>query len=444
MQLPASAYKLIGFLENAGYETYAVGGYVRDTILDRPRGDVDMTTSALTSQVHAVMASKGIAVHDTGVEHGTVTVVVDGDAMEVTTYRVDGPYGDHRHPDSVTFTRKLEDDLARRDYTINAMAYSPERGFKDLFGGRQDLDARLIRCVGDPDKRFQEDALRILRGLRLASQLGFIIEPKTLAAMHRNAQLLANMSRERVSTEFTKLLCGVNVRQVLVDYMDILGVAIPQLLPMKGFQQHNEHHVYDVLEHTAVAVETVPPKPVLRYAALLHDVGKPETYSVDEDGVGHFFGHAEKSEAIAHEVCEGLRLPTDWTQRICTVVKYHRADIAPERKAVRHWMNKIGVDALEDLLWVKRGDVTGLAPQYRDAVVIFDKMDEMIEELIEEDACFQLKDLALNGQDLLDLGFKPGPQIGETLNWLLDQVIDEAVPNNRDELLALAHTRLEG
>jgi len=447
MEAGKAAARVVSILEDAGFEAFLVGGCVRDHLLGRPCDDEDVTTSALASEVHGALEPAGARVFDTGVKHGTVTVVfpeLPDEHIEVTTYRVDGPYRDSRHPESVSFTRNLEDDLARRDFTINALAWNPRRGLVDLYGGRADLEAGLIRCVGDPDRRFQEDALRIMRGLRFSAQLGFALEEGTLAAMRRNAGLLTRISGERIGTEFTKLLCGTDVKRVLLDYTDIIGVVLPQIPPMKGFQQNNAHHVYDVLEHTAVAVQTVPPVPVLRYAALLHDTGKPGTYHEDADGVGHFYRHELRSVPLAHEVCRTCRLPRAWEDEICTIVKFHGAGLQPTEKSMRRWLNRLGERTLRDLLWMKRADVTALAPQYRDAAAIFDQMEGIVDELLAQDACFQMKDLAVKGGDIIALGVEPGPRVGEVLHWLLDQVIDGEVPNEPDALLALAKGRLEG
>ena len=287
--LPAQVNTALARLHDAGYEAYIVGGCVRDRIMGREPKDYDITTSALPEQTAAVFAGERII--ETGMKHGTVTVLLDGEPLEITTFRIDGTYSDSRHPDAVTFTPSLREDLARRDFTMNAMAYSSETGLVDPFGGQADIAAKYIRCVGDPDLRFREDALRILRALRFSSVLGFPIEPETDGAARYLCLLLKKISAERVFSELKQLLCGPDVRRVLLDYAGVLGAVLPEILPMQGFDQRNPHHCYDILEHTAAAVEAMPPEPALRLAALLHDVGKPECFFTDEDGVGHFYGH---------------------------------------------------------------------------------------------------------------------------------------------------------
>lgn len=438
MDLSTGAARSLALLEAAGYEAYAVGGCVRDYLMGRPVNDADVTTSALVGEVHAALEPAGARVLDTGAKHGTVTALfpeAPDDPVEITTFRIDGEYTDFRHPESVTFTRSLEEDLARRDYTINAMAYNPSRGIIDLHGGIEDIATHTIRCVGDPDTRFQEDALRIMRGLRLASQTGFTIHDSTFEGMLLNAPLLEEVSHERVGAEFTKLLCGEHVKRVLLDGIPIITVVIPQLEPLRGFKQNNAHHVYDVLEHTAVAVQSIPSRPILRYAALLHDIGKPATYQEDENGVGHFYGHEMYSVRLAQEVCEELRLPNSWTDEIGTIVAYHGAGLQPTERSMKRWLNRLGEQTLRDLLLMKKADVTALAPEYRSTAKMFDEMDAMVDDLIASEACFQMKDLAIDGNDLIELGYEPGQQLGDTLDQLLELVIDGEVPNDHAVLL---------
>ena len=320
MELPKEVKNAIGRLEAAGYEAFAVGGCVRDSLLGNEPGDYDLTTAAKPEETKRVFQGEKIV--ETGIKHGTVTVILGETPLEITTFRVESEYRDNRRPERVEFTKSIEEDLARRDFTMNALAYSESRGIVDPFGGEADIKAGIIRAVGDPEKRFREDALRIMRALRFASALGFEIEPETEKALLENRALLLNVSAERLSEELLKLLCGQNVRRVLMKYTDVLGVILPELLPMKGFSQQNPHHVYDVLEHSAAAAEKVPPRPALRLGALLHDVGKPRCFTIDENGVGHFYGHAEISAQMAEEILGRLRLDSAAKKEVVSLVDF--------------------------------------------------------------------------------------------------------------------------
>ena len=324
--IPSYARTALDRLTAAGHEAWLVGGCVRDLLLGRTPGDYDITTAALPEETEGVFAGEQLI--ETGLRHGTVTVVLEGCPLEITTYRVDGTYADARHPDQVTFTRSLREDAARRDFTVNAMAYHPDRGLWDGFGGRADLEKGLLRCVGDPETRFREDALRILRAVRFASVLGFTLEPATAEAARRTAPLLGQIAPERLSAELTKLLCGPGAGTVLGEYPDILGALIPELGPMVGFDQRNLHHCHDLLTHTAAAVDNIPPDPALRLAMLLHDVGKPETFSLGEDGQGHFYGHAKRSVELADAILRRLRYPNHLREKAVTLIRFHDAGMS--------------------------------------------------------------------------------------------------------------------
>ena len=344
-------------LEAAGYEAYLVGGAVRDFVRDSsPAKDWDIATNALPEQVKAVFA--GFRLIETGLKHGTVTVVIDHIQLEITTYRVDGGYTDHRHPDAVSFTRSLKEDLERRDFTMNALAYHPAAGVVDLVGGRADIEAGLVRCVGDPDRRFREDGLRMLRALRFASVYGMTIEPGTAAAVHRNRALLERIAAERVQAELTKLLCGRGAAAVLRSFADVLEVLIPELVPMFGFDQRNPHHDRDVWEHTIAVVEHTPPEPVLRWAALFHDMGKPSCFSLT-DGVGHFFGHAEQGAVMTERILDRLRFDRDGRERIARLVRYHDMPLTADRKRIKRLLSKHGVEAARQLIGLHRADTLG-------------------------------------------------------------------------------------
>ena len=327
------AAQAIERLRAAGHEAWIVGGCVRDVLLGRTPTDYDLTTSALPEETEAVFAGERLI--ETGLQHGTVTVLLEGVPLEITTYRVDGGYTDARHPDGVTFTRSLREDAARRDFTINAMAYAPGEGLQDFFGGQADLSAGVIRAVGEADRRFQEDALRILRAIRFASVLGFELDPETDAAGRRNAPLLQKISVERVFVELSKLLCGPGAGKILRAYPDILGVVLPELTPTVGFAQHNVHHCYDVYTHTAVAVDHVPPEVTLRLAALFHDLGKPATFSMGEDGQGHFYGHPKVSAALAEQILLRLRAPKRLREEVVRLVEVHDWPLSTEPRLIR-------------------------------------------------------------------------------------------------------------
>lgn len=356
--IPAGVLRVLEILENAGYEAWLVGGCVRDSLNGVVPKDYDVTTNALTEEV--ISAFEGFRVIGTGLKHGTVTVLSGGMPVEVTTYRVDGLYSDGRHPDSVSFASDIRSDLSRRDFTVNAMAYSPERGYIDLFGGMSDLESGLIRCVGNPERRFGEDALRILRAMRFASVLGFDIETETAAAIHRCRGLLQRIAVERITQELLRLLCGINAGNVLRQYSDVIGEIMPPCLSMIGFEQHNPHHEFDVWEHTLRAVDAAPRETILRLAAFLHDIGKPQCFSSDADGIGHFYGHAAKSEEISREIfAKYIRTDKRTEERVLFLVTHHDEPVIPERKILRRRLAKYGEEPLRQLLALNRADIKG-------------------------------------------------------------------------------------
>ena len=420
-------------LNDAGYQAWFVGGCVRDMLLGVPPKDFDLTTSALPEQVCKVFSSERVI--PTGLKHGTVTVLLDGQPIEVTTYRVDGSYSDNRHPDSVRFTDQLRDDLARRDFTVNAMAWHPDHGLADYFGGQADLRAGMIRCVGVPDARFGEDALRILRALRFASVLGFQVAPETAASVRRNRRLLDNVSRERVSAELLKLLCGENVFQILMQFPEVLCVPLPELLPCLGFEQRNPHHCFDVYTHLIHTVKETPAEPSLRLAALLHDIGKPACFSLDARGVGHFYGHGEESARQTQLIVERLRLDRATAERVVTLVRWHDAPILPpEERTVKRALRKYTPEAFFPLMAIKRADNLAQHPDWRGRQREYDRIETIAREILAREDCFSLKDLAVNGKDLIALGMRPGPALGKTLNDLLEAVISGRVENTREAL----------
>lgn len=430
--LSDEALFVINRLENRGFEAFAVGGCVRDYLMVMPINDYDITTNATTDEIKAVFSDcKTI---DTGLKHGTVTVIKNGIPFETTTYRLETTYSDNRHPDKVIFTKSLEDDLSRRDFTVNSMAYCPVKGFVDPFEGRKDVEKKIIRCVGNPVKRFEEDSLRILRGIRFASVLGFTIDEETKNAMHSCRHLIKNISKERIFTELSKLICGKNVKAILMEFSDILGEFIPEINDMNGFEQHNFHHIYDVLTHTAVVVENTPPLLHLRLAALFHDIGKPSCFSLDETGTGHFYSHASKSALIAERILKELRCDNKTKDAVIKLIKLHDTPIEESEKIIKRRLASMGSELFYDLIKLKRADTAGLAPEFAVRNEHFDRLEAMAKEILEREECFSLKHLAVNGNDLIALGFK-GKDIGKCLNLLLEAVIDGKVENEKEVLL---------
>lgn len=434
MNLPLSpgAAKALALLQAAGYEAWIVGGCVRDALLGLPPKDYDLTTSALPEETQRVFAAYPRI--ETGLRHGTVTVLLEGEPLEITTYRVDGAYSDARHPDGVTFTRSLRQDAARRDFTINAMAYAPGWGLQDFFGGQADLARGILRAVGAAEKRFREDALRILRALRFASVLDFTLEGETARAARACAPLLAAVSAERVSGELGKLLCGKAAGRVLRDYPDVLGVVLPEILPMVGLDHRNPHHCYDVWTHTTVAVDHVPPELPLRLAMLLHDIGKPDTFSLGEDGQGHFYGHPRRSVELAEGILSRLRFPRRTRERVLTLVRYHDAVLEESPQRVRRWLNKLGPEVFFDLLAIQGGDAAAQAPAYCTRLDHLRRLETLARQVLDQAPCLTVRDLAVGGEDLLALGYR-GPAIGRALRALLDQVLSETVSNEKNALL---------
>ncbi len=428
---PPAVREAIRLLREAGFSAYAVGGCVRDSLLGQRPGDWDITTSARPDEMRRVFA--GMPVIATGERHGTLTVAVEGMPLEITAFRVEAGYSDGRHPDAVRFTPALREDLSRRDFTINAIAAAPGEPLTDLFGGQEDLQNRVIRCVGDPVRRFSEDALRMLRALRFASVLGFVIHPETAAAIRRCWSGIFRVSAERISAELQKLLCGKNVLSVLLEHAGLFTQLIPELAPCAGFAQRTPYHLYDVYVHTAHAVAAAPPDPTLRLAMLLHDTGKPGCFFSGPDGVGHFKGHPAESARLAAEVLRRLKRPTAETRRILTLIRYHDASIRPE--TVQFWLSQLGKELFFDLLAVKEADNAAKNRAYSDRAPLYAALREKAERLLEEGACLCLAGLAVKGGDLLAAGYR-GRRVGQILDELLYQVVTGRCENRRETLLA--------
>ncbi len=427
--------KTISLLEKSAFEAYLVGGIVRDFLMDLPCHDIDLATNATPEQTMKVFSAYTVV--PTGLKHGTVTVIFEGEPIEITTYRLEGEYSDGRHPDKVDYSLNLLDDLKRRDFTMNAIAYNFQSGLIDPFDGQKDIKNKLVRCVGTPQKRFSEDSLRILRGLRFSSTLGFEIETETAKAMFELKNEMKNVSNERILIELSKLICGQNVKDVLIHYFNCILAFLPEFEQMQNFKQYNPHHIYDVLTHTAVVVENTPPVLHLRLAALFHDCGKPECFSLDENGVGHFYAHAKKSAQITEDVLARLKCDNATKNKVVKLVKIHDTPIELDERLIKKRMARLGTEMFFDLITLQRADNLGQAPQYRSRQKTFDEITKMANKIIAENQCFSLKDLNINGNDLISLGFN-GKKIGEMLGLILNEVIDGKLENEKEKLINFA------
>ena len=439
--LPLPVARALSVLEAHGYEAYTVGGCVRDSLLGRTPNDWDITTNATPEQMKACFDD--FRVIETGIQHGTLTVIVEGMQLEITTYRNDGEYLDNRHPVQVTFSKHIEDDLSRRDFTVNAMAYHPQKGLVDLFSGSDDLTARVIRCVGDAKTRFEEDGLRILRAIRFASVLDFEIEENTAKAIHGCKHLLSGIAAERIREEFCKLICGRGAVRILRAYIDVVAVFIPELATCVGFEQNTKYHCYDVFEHTLHALELCENDDfITRLGILLHDIGKPLCYTEDEQG-GHFKGHAPAGVEITRNLLSRLRFDNETIHRMEFLVEWHDIPLSAEKKRVKRLMQRINDADILRLLEIKRCDRLAHAENFQELSPDLALIPFVIDEIRTEDACLSLRTLAVDGADLMELGIPEGKMIGQMLHILLDEVIDERLPNEKNALLQAAKERLK-
>lgn len=467
IDMPAGAAYIIEELNKHGFEAYIVGGCVRDSLLGKEPDDWDITTQATPEQIKDIFHRTV----DTGIQHGTVTVLVDKKyqqapqlpkggagavepyAYEVTTYRVDGIYEDHRRPSGVTFTASLEEDLKRRDFTINALAYNDEKGIIDIFDGAGDLDRGIIRCVGTPSDRFDEDALRILRAERFSAQLGFRIDEDTRAAMREQAENLRDISAERIQAELTKLIMSDNPSRLADAYeLGLTRIFLPEFDAMMETEQNNPYHLYTVGLHTVRVMEHVPKDMVLRYTALLHDVGKPVCKTTGEDGVDHFYGHQAKSEEMARVILRRLKLDNNTISRVCNLVLHHDYGItgivdenpAVMRKMFRRFLMKLGPDSFQDFIVIRRADMAGQSDynqEIREHTIR--NMEDMYRLVTEEQHCLRISDLAIGGRELIALGMKPGAELGGVLKELLELVLDTPELNTKEQLTELAAQMIE-
>lgn len=437
MQISDNAKIILNALKSAGYSAYAVGGCVRDHFLGNINSDTDITTSALPQEVEKILAEKNIKVIETGLKHGTVTAVIDKTPFEITTFRSDGEYKDSRHPQNVEFVSDLELDLKRRDFTVNAMAYNEEQGIVDLFGGMQDLKNKIIRAVGDPDKRFKEDALRIMRALRFSSVLGFKVEENTKKAIFNNMRLLKNISAERIFSELKKLLCGENVLNVLDEYRQVIGVIIPQLTPTFDCAQNTPWHMFTVYEHIIHSVEYAPEDPVIRLTMLLHDIGKPLVKTTDENGRDHFKTHAAAGAEIAAKVLKELKVPNEVFNKVTTLIKYHQSvENVNDIKIIR-WFNKIGAEYTLSLFDVRIADLKAHNIGKEEVGFEIKKLSSLKNEaleLLKNDVPYRVTDLAVNGNDLISLGYS-GKEIGDKLSEILELVISGKLENIKEKII---------
>ncbi|MGN0243613.1 MAG: CCA tRNA nucleotidyltransferase [Lachnospiraceae bacterium] len=437
IDIPRQAQYILQTLMNHGYEAYIVGGCVRDSILNRNPQDWDITTNASPVQVKQLFRRT----IDTGIEHGTVTVLMEKEQYEVTTYRVDGKYSDHRRPNEVTFTQTLEEDLLRRDFTINAMAYNDVDGLIDLYDGLADLKAGRIRCVGVPRERFDEDALRILRAFRFAAQLGFEIETETMKAAAEQAKYLDFISAERIAVELTKLLVSDHPEELIhAKEAGVTAIVLPEFDRMLETTQNNPHHCYDVGRHAIESVRQIAPESVLRFTMLLHDVGKPRCKTTDEQGIDHFKGHSEMGVMMAKEILRRLKLDNHTIRTVSTLIHWHdlRWGSTVSAKQVRRAASKVGKELFPQLLQVQRADVLAQSQLYqREKLEMLDKIAELYQDILESEQCLAIKDLAIDGNQLMQLGIPQGKQIGEILKMLLEMVVEEPSLNQYSSLVEI-------
>ncbi len=431
MYLPPSVLYCIHTLENAGFRAYAVGGCVRDALLGLTPQDYDLCTDAPPETTAELFSAHTLV--RSGQKHGTIGVVVDNVVYEITTFRTEGGYSDGRHPDSVAFVGRVEEDLARRDFTVNAMAYHPKTGLADPWGGQEDLKNRILRTVGDPVTRFREDALRILRGVRFAVRYGLQPEPATRQAMESLAPTMDRLARERVFDELCKLLPLLKAQDMLT-FAPVITQAVPVLKPCVGFEQHTPHHRYDVYTHTAHVVQNTSGDLVLRWAALLHDVGKPHVFTMDENGRGHFKGHAGVSAQLAEQTLLELKAPTALRQQVIFLIEHHMLPLEPDRRLLRRRMGKFGIHGLTQLIALQQADKAGKGVD-EDSGDILSQVEQQLVLLQQEAQVLCTKDLAVDGRDLMALGYRSGPELGKKLQWLLEQVQEERLPNEKQALL---------
>ncbi len=439
--LPHNVKLIIKRLRSLGFEAYIVGGAVRDFLMGNTPKDYDICTNALPNEI--IKHFEQYTLIKAGIKHGTVGVVISGEVFEITTFRLDGEYGDNRRPNSVSFVSDLESDLKRRDFTINAMAYSDDTGLIDPFGGLCDLNKGIIRAVGNAEQRFNEDALRIIRAVRFAGVHGFTVCDETKTAIHKYCHLLKNIASERIRDELTKLLCGAAVGDALMEYGDVIAVFIPEITDMFGFEQNTPYHDYDVWAHSVIAVKLGINDLIIRLALLLHDIGKPACYTVDENGVGHFYGHAKISAEMAEIILKRLKFDNDSISKITQLIKYHSSDIIIEEKYIKRWLNKIGYEQFIKLTQVRLSDDLAKSENISKArISSYGKMAELADDIIKSGDCISLATLEINGNDLINMGIPQGSEIGRILSSLMEMILNGEIENKKDVLVQKARILL--
>lgn len=438
--IPNEVRSIINMLNDSNHKAYVVGGAVRDSILGREVHDWDICTSATPDEMMTVF--KDLRVIKTGLQHGTITVLINDMPIEVTTFRIDGEYSDNRRPDNVAFTDDLTEDLRRRDFTMNAIAYNPTTGIVDPFDGIGDIEEKVIVCVGSAKDRFNEDALRILRALRFAGQLNFTLDSDITKEIKNLYRLLSNISMERINSEFCKIMQTDMINVIVLQYPELSKLLIPELEDMRGFNQNNPYHEFDVLYHTMMALRRSGTKDlIIRLSILFHDIGKPFSYQDGDDGYRHFKGHGRISAEIAGKIMTRMKFDNDTRDKVVELIYYHDATFQVGKKYVKRWLNKIGEDQLRRLLILRRADIMGHKLNYeKSRIDKVNKMESVLDEVKKDNECFSLKDLAVNGNDLIQLGYKPGKELGNVLHKLLDEVIDGNANNDKDELLKLSES----
>lgn len=433
-ELPPAVAMLLERLNQAGFEAFIVGGSIRDFLCGKKPEDYDITTNALPQQIKACFPE--FAVLEVGIQHGTVGIRCGQSFYEITTYRTEGEYSDHRHPDSVAFTDSLTEDLRRRDFTMNAIAYHPTYGMIDPFGGEQDLQRKMLRAVGTAEQRFEEDALRILRGLRFASVFSFSIEICTAKAMNEQKKLLAHVSEERIWKELKRLLVGEQAAEILSRHVSIVGEILPELLPMLNFEQHHPYHHLDVFQHAMTAVQVVQPTLPLRLAALLHDCGKPFCFTEDERGTGHFYGHAHQSAEIAKQCMKRLKVEHKTSELVQQLIRHHGDVLEANEKQLKRKLNRFGTDFIQNLLALQRADVSAKHPSIQqERMLKLSQIEKKLHEILEEQACFSIRQLELDGYDVLRLGLS-GKEVGNALEFMLEMVMEGKVENDHEKLVS--------
>ncbi|MEY8229989.1 HD domain-containing protein [Oscillospiraceae bacterium 50-16] len=437
-EIPSGARHILQTLNSAGYEAYLVGGCVRDLLRGVEPHDWDICTSARPEETAGCFA--GHRIIETGLKHGTVTILENGEPYEITTYRTEGPYSDSRRPDYVEFVSSLEADLARRDFTMNAIALGLDGGLRDPFGGGADIEAGLIRCVGEPAHRFREDGLRVMRALRFGAVFGYELEAKSARAIHENRHMLEHVAAERIHVELCKLLVGAKAGDILRQYPDVLREFWPELGPLATLEQNNPWHCWGGWEHTIHTVEAAPPDLVLRLTMLLHDIGKPGCKSTDENGVDHFYGHPAVSAKLADQMLRTLKFDNKTREQVVTLVEYHDVQIPNRDRSIRKWLGRLGPETFFQLLEVKRADGMGQSYELvKDRLAQLEKMKAKAEEMVAQGQCFSLKDLAVNGRDVIAAGVAPGPEVGRVLNEFLQLVLNGEISNEREALIKIAN-----